>query len=357
MNLIARHNDQLQFKIQQSINLADDEINRLKNYLLILEAKKKEAQQRIGQLKSIILKKNASAKYKKANINRSIAITKLQAEHNQILKQLYQKYQEEMNNLQLSFIKITNDNQAKWKTNVLERSIPYDNQISLLKSKHDKLIFMKTSTLDEEKKIMNDGGDVRKIQNQRIQYLEKCVSQKNIERYQNLRNAKNRLAETVSIIESHEKDYQTKIASYEKAIERLDAHYQGQLQRETNKGKQTIEFLARKVERAEKKANMYEKSIHQIEQHSKAQLSEAQKEALQQQSLQQKLSLTQSEDEKSKNDAESLQKQLNNLQDNLKSLEIKLLSLRSQNETYKREIGRIKHEQQFAPRLKVFEDK
>jgi predicted nucleic acid-binding Zn-ribbon protein len=103
--VFERQMEQFQNKVQQNINLADDEISRLSTYLLTLRADIADVQDQLTRTnnKNTQLSTEHSGREKRSHANAETVIARLRAEHHMSMQNLQERYSQEINVLHKNF--------------------------------------------------------------------------------------------------------------------------------------------------------------------------------------------------------------------------------------------------------------
>ena len=197
-----------------------------------------------------------------------------------------------------------------------------------------------------EKAALDDAGpdveELQAIEYERLSRLETAVKQKNDERYASLMAAKSRLSDCVTTLEEMERNQILKINSLQNKLKALDNSYQMRQKRCIDQNTHQIETLKRKLEEAKRKEDMMKDSIDKVESAQKKQIySTVRKGEELRLTMQAVNSAPRTENIDSDDISYAEYEKLKKL---LEAKENELINARTENESMKRELGRLKHE-------------
>ena len=351
--------EQFQAKVQQSIELADDEIERLKNYLnsvkieiLDLRDQKTRYEQQYqqdqhekkGQIIKEMSKKDAQ-------------LAKIEAEHHAAVLDLNKAHQTRIDMMNSDFDKslkeIEEDSNKK-----SERELKkYDDLASRLEeqikraakrlnNEKDSSKYDESDSDDEELNPEEDENkymmDTLNIEEQKIKALQDSIKQRDQERLQALNKSKKQLNDAVNALETLEKAHVQKMDNYKKAIETLDDKYKKSISSLTNGQKKQLMPGKKRIAAAEKHIQQLQQQISKTEEQQNVKLLSLtdKRDRLKQEFV----SVTSKTIEKpSFEEAHEAERQADGLRKQLEKKENELLAARSENQAIKRELGRLKH--------------
>lgn len=351
--VFERRMEQFRTKVQQHINLADDEISRLTSYLSTIKGDILEANDKLNrlQLRLIQTSQEQSGTSKRQQAALNTKISRIKAAYNKRLQEMNAEHAEETSKLQKNFQKAIDEIHGTLKAKVEQETAPTNELIKQTKAKLQAM----QNTFGVSDKIRDDDAleDIKSIQEVEIsqqKQLEKAIQKRTQERLDSLLQAKSRLADCVATIDEMERNHETQMNSYKLKLEALDAQYQNKVKRENERQTKSIEALKRKLSESEKRNFSLQRTIHKIEHHHKMQLDATVREgdnlqySIKTQEVQTQIQLK--ENDKLKN----LMGKLQLLKNKLETRENELINERTDNESLKREINRLKHESQIAKR-------
>lgn len=358
--LLERRMEQFQSKVQQNINLADDEITRLASYLQTLKGDIVDVKDQLSRvaIKTAQLQQEATGKEKRYQASIETVVAKLKKEHHSVMKELqerhsqeiaavYQAYQEEIAEIE----KVTNQK-------IKQRTGPVEELLAQTQNQYKRMVEAQ-STVDKtlELESMEDIRVIQELELERQRRLESAIEARNQERLESLLQAKSRLSDCVATLEEMDRNHASKMQSYMTRIETMDSRYQDQMKRETEKHNRVVEQLKRRQYDLDARSAALERTRSKIERNHKRQIEQAIQEG---ESL--KLSIEAHEARSQQTAQESGKVQawaakLEQLKKKLESSENNLMQARTENEAMKREIARLKHEARMARRRPVLDDK
>lgn len=226
---LDRKIETFRFKIQQTLNLEDEKIQRLVDTLneyKVLIAEQNEKLQRLDN-KIINTKEEINSMKRQIRSEFEARLSLISAQHHQIIQNIQERQNEEMNSLQESF-------QYK-----LERFTKFSN---------DQIVEQQESIQNEINKTKNELGELRhrlyeiEDENESINtsYVEQCldihhgvinemqniVKERNEERKQNLVSSRNKLKECLDMIDEQEKEHQATVSDLRTRLNDIDENYE-----------------------------------------------------------------------------------------------------------------------------------
>lgn len=351
--VFERRMEQFRNKVQQHINLADDEISRLTTYLSTIKGDILEANDKLNrlQLQLVQIAQEQSGTNKRQQAALNTKISRIKAAYNMKLQEINALHAEDTSKLQKTFQKAIDEIHSNLKSKVEQETAPTNELIKQTKAKLQAM--QNTFGVSDKKQDDEALADIQSIQEVEIsqqRQLEKAIQKRTQERLDSLLQAKSRLADCVATIDEMQRNHETQMNSYKMKIEALDVQYQSKVKRENEKHAKSIEALKRKLNESEKRNFSLQRTIHKIEHHHKMQLDATVREgdnlqhSIKTQEVQTEIQLK--ENGKLKN----LMNKLQVLKGKLETRENELINERTDNESLKREINRLKHESTIAKR-------
>lgn len=372
--------DRLQNKIQVKINLANDEIDRLKSDYAIIQGEIIEVMDLLNKLKNNM----TQVKHLKSgmNIRKQVSIdtmvSKMKSDYTLRLQELEMSHSQQINILNQDYENSMKEIERHSDIIFEEQVEPLNKQIEQMKEDLKKMKYeyqaissinnqslsqsSLNSAMDDEFRSSHD-EEVQKIRS-----LEKKIHATNQERLNSILQGKERLQQCVETIDEMEKNHSTEMDNYKTKLDALDNMYQDKIRLATEKHHRTIETLTKKLNQYNDKINSIQSTIQKVQDHHKLQIDRAIAEGdslssqISEKAKQysasfsglnlnisiQKSEISNSNDYSQVRDAMD---RLSQLKEKLEKCENELFRERTENESMKREIARLKHEKKMAPRI------
>lgn len=367
--------ERLQHKIQVKVNLANDEIDRLKSDYAIIQGQICEVIDQINQLNNYMTQR----KYIQLGINKrkqvsiDTIISKMKTEYNLQIQELETSHSNQISNLNKEYensmkeierhsdIKLEEQigpiNKAIEDTKEYLKQIKYEYQA--LTSNNSS--FSQVTTNDEFSSFHDN--EIESIKN-----LEKKIQKQNQERLNSILQGKAKLQECVETIDEMEKTHSTEMENFKSKLDALDKMYQDKIRIKSEKHHKTIEKLTQKLKEYNQKINSIQNTIQKVQNHHKMQIDKALAEGdnlssqISEKAKQYSASFSGLNINVSKHksnvsyfneysEASDEKSKLSMLKEKLEKTENQLFKERTENESLKREIARLKHEAKMAPRI------
>lgn len=345
-SVFDRRIEHFQHKVQVNINLADDEIGRLSNDLTEIQGEINQTKDQLNRV-NIILSQSEQAKLGKTSrdiAKKKAKIAKIKTQHENEILELVEKHRKEMETLQHDY----QESLSRLEVWAQKREAQRTGNIDLAIKQAQEMSQQLLSTVGRaEKAAIEDASpdveELNEIEYARLTRLETAVRQKNDERYAALMAAKSRLSDCVTTLEEMERNQILKINSLQNKLKALDASYQMRQKRCVDQNTHAIDTLKRKLEEAKKKEEMMRESIDKVEHIQKRQIYSTVREG---EELRLTMQAVNSEPrrEASKDGDENSFAEYEKLKKILEAKENELINARTENESMKRELGRLKHE-------------
>lgn len=366
-NLYQRKLEQFQAKVQQNLELADDEIDRLSQYLNSLKMEILDSQDQIHRYEvQFIQDKNEKSgnEIKKAS-KKDAALARLESDHHSAVVKLSKEHIKHMNALRDDFEKSMasiSENSEKKPDKELQL---LDLEIKKMESKvtraNERLTGISQITFDNsedeenESKTHDDDEESTylrqslQLQKQKIKYLQSNIKQRDNERLEALQDAKNQLAHAVSTLENLESQYLTKMNNYKETLEKMDKKYQKDITTLENGQKKVLLPVQKTLIKYNQRIKEIRKQIKKTEELQQKKLLDL---AEKRNTLVSQYVSISSKSVESPNTEESheVSRQFDAMKAVLLQKEEELSQARAENQNIKREIGRIKHELKMAKR-------
>lgn len=379
-SFLEKRVERLQNKIQVKINLANDEIDRLKSDYAIIQGQICEVIDQINRLTNYMTQR----KHIQIGVNRrkqvsiDTLISKMKKEYNLQLQELESSHSQQINNLNREYetsmkeIEKHSDIIIEEKVGPINKAIE-DTKADLQRIKYEYQAISSTNKSSFSNSSMNLDMDdefrsSHESEIENIRKLEKKIQVQNQERLNSILQGKSKLQECVEKIDEMEKNHSTEMESYQAKLDALDKTYQEKIRIKSEKHHKTIEKLTQKLKEYNDKITTIQNTIQKVQNHHKLQIDKALAEGdtlssqITEKAKQYSASFSGLNINVSKyrNDVSSYdysevsdeKGRLDMLKEKLEKIENELHKERTENESLKREIARLKHEAKMAPRIK-----
>ncbi|EAX89335.1 hypothetical protein TVAG_574710 [Trichomonas vaginalis G3] len=340
----------IQFRIQQQISLADDDIQRLAEQLAEYKAEIVRREKELNKIERSIDEVNEirSGQQKRQNATKGMQISQLNFQHHNFIQQLRQQQAEEIDKLQDMFnSKLEQfNNQANYQMQKNFEDI--NKQIDDLRSQ----ININSTNLSRRNKRVNSFDKEAEdhcilLNNNLILELRARVQAKNEERAENLRQSKEKLTEIVMELEDMEKEHSRSVADRRKALEHMDKVYNKELIKLEQQHQHKLLMLNGHLSEAVKRAQILRRAAHKLEQSNERQLHDTMREIDSMNITKTNIDSSQNlEMEKQRNEQMTLKR--DDLQAELQTKEEQLEAARMQNNMLKKDLATVKHQLKFA---------
>ena len=346
-NVLDRRIEHFQHKVQQNITLADDEIQRLSQDLQTLQGEIVEVKDQISKVNTQL---NQAEQASKGKIQRKIAkgqlkVANVKIKNENIIKEIVEKHRIDMNALQNDYQNSLAQLEVWAAKRETQRTAALD---AALKQITEQTNQTRSTMTTIERTAVDDAGaemeDLQTIENNRLTRLERLVKAKNNERLNSLLAAKARLSDCVTTLEEMERNHSLTMSSYQGKLSSLDANYEQVVKRMQETCSREVETLKRKLLEIQRKDESMRDMIDKIQHNQKRQMFSAVREGedlrLQMQTVCSEPVYIASEDEEHRQQSIMYEK----LKKKLADRENQLIKARTENESMKREICRLQHE-------------
>jgi len=334
---LERRIAQFKNKLEQKVNLCDEEIERLVNDTNVLKTEMIRIKDEINIL-SIKENQEKSLKNGKKNV-RSIPYEKQKLQttikYNKELIDIKMHHEQEINAIHDEFELQLFSIDKKTEENVGFINKSYEN-----KSKEYQSILSKSGTSysilgNSEKEYEFDDDSQQNL----MKKLQISISKKQRERYDELANEKNRLNACISVLEEKDRDHIMNMERLNHILESMDQKYTDKLNRMRDQAHKEFSNLNRRMIDYQRKVDILMKKVQQSDDNHNNRMNGI---LMEKESL-----ILQSSEKKTKtNESDSYNNSLRNLSNLKRSLDEKdqkLIELRKRNDFLVRELARIKH--------------
>ena len=343
-----------QYRLQQAINLCDDEIERLSKRLTFYKTEILELKQKIAGTEKDIAECQSirDAQERKLDTGIQIRLARVRTEQHQRIQDQQKRNAEEVEKLQQSFeetlagLRQTEEEKLATQTAAIESEISRLNSKSTQhQSEIDTLLATRAEMEQERDDYVEESSDAI------IADLQHLLQIRNDERLANLAQSKAKLSQCIDAIEGMERTHTIRVQELQKQLNTIDKAHEENVEVIKSQQQTKMQQLNAHLADREKNLEALTNASRKLEKENQAQLRQTLNELDRMKfrpTSQEPMEPTESQ----KNTLAKLQSEIAELQKSLKSSEDKLDEKRRENESLKREIGRLKHEISFVGRLK-----
>ncbi|OHS99441.1 hypothetical protein TRFO_08367 [Tritrichomonas foetus] len=349
--VLNRQIQAFQFKIQQSLTLLDEEIERLANRLTIIKSSIFESRQQIETLSQKIedTKESNKSESRKRRAEFDILISRKKASHHSQLQSLQNSFLQEIANLQIDFEsqlqKYPNGKSSNRFTSSLAQ---IDEEIEKTKIKIE-TYRTKTVELRKENETLQNSGNIENVIDLApIEHLQKTIEQRQKERYDNLILSREKLQQCVEMLENMVSLHSQEVNEKQIEFKTIEEKYNNELNKLHEKQEMKVLLLNGHLKEAEKRTKSLSKAAHHLEVTNQKQMRETvcDLDKIKQKSFENPDDLL-----PEKNDRDvliALRKEVHGMKREMKQKEFLLENAQNENFELKREIWRLKHELKFS---------
>jgi chromosome segregation ATPase len=351
--VLERQMEQFQSRVQQKINLADDELERLSNYLASVKSEIAEAKDQINRLstKNTQLTQELTGRDRRSQANTEALINRLRADHHRVMQDLQERHSEEVTALHQSYEEAIAELEQRSIQKITAKTAPIDEMLDQAQSQLGKLQeTMGTADRALEKDALGDIAALQELEHAQHRRLESVIQTRNEERLESLLQAKTRLSDCVRTLEEMERNHTSRMASFKSRLDQMDVNYNEKLKRNSDAHARTCDTLNRRKGELETRARLLEKTIKKIGRHHRKQVEKAAREG---ERLKTSLASVEAKNKLTKEESEKVQGWTGKAQElkrRLDERENALGQARNDNDAMKRELARLQHQASLARR-------
>jgi hypothetical protein len=340
--LLDRCAQAFQFRIQQRVSLHDQEIERLATYLTGLKSQILESNHRLqdldGELRSAAERKRGLDKQREAAA--SAARSRLKSAHHEVLQELLGTQSAELDQAQQLFEAELDASLSHFSEKLASAWAVVAAQIERLRSQIEGYRTAASTVQPRERPAEEpeDDGAIRELQ--------ATIRMKNAERFQNLRESKDRLSAVLETLDGMVKSHALAVADRRRALRDLDQDYESALAKVEERQAPRLLSLRQRLDDVRQRAATLARGAHHLGHTNQKQLQSTLKDL---DTMKRKSSTDQGtlEKEEDRIRIEGLEKELAGLKKRLALKEQKLVEARQKNQELKGDIWRMRHELKF----------
>lgn len=261
---INRRIERFQSKLQQRLNLADDEIARLNDYYSSVLSEITNSNDQLDRFRRLSEQKsqNVNGNSKKEIAEHNTEIASMNAQHAKDLIELQEKHSREILNLQHDFEETLKE-VDRWAQSCIEaKTFSIDQQLDRTTVAIDKT---KQSLSMSSHAAQNDEvvGTQQQLEYEtdRIRRLEEKLKERNQERLETLLGLKTRLSECTQVLEEIEQNHSNAMSNYVYKLESADKRYEERIQKEAEKHEKELFSYRRQLDNLKRKISSYQSQI------------------------------------------------------------------------------------------------
>lgn len=363
-----RTND-FQYKIQQKLNLANDEIDRLKLHYAFIQGEITEISDKLNKMNVLMpqTKLIHDGIKKRSNISTNTLILKIKKEYDLKIQQIQKKHSEEIDKLNHDFSKTLNEIEHHAELLTKEEVTPIFEEMDKTQQSYNDIIYSsinysnnyssRSSFYDLDLNLLSNDEILEHHQkeNQRIAKLQRMIKRKNDERLQCILNGKSKLQQCVDTLDQMEEEHTNRMNYFAMKISNLDNLFEKRINNQNEKHKNTLDKLNEKQKKYEGHISMIRGTIQKVQEHHKKQINDTLKEGSVYQSQIANQNSSTTEEIKLKHNEQSTK--LDQLHSKLQALENDLVAARTENDSLKREFNRLKHEEKMQSRIYTWKNR
>lgn len=349
--------EQFQSRVQQNVNLADDELSRLANYLITIRGDVAEARDGLNRVTHTTsrLQHESAGRSKRIQAEHEAFVSRINAKHHSRMHELQEHQAREIETLHRNFEDSINNVSEMAKTYTLKKTQAVDELISRAEMQQKRFMESAEMQMTEVEEAPEDIKEVQAMEMERQRRLEQTIEARTQERLTSLRQAKTRLSDCVASLEEMERNHAGAMTNCKNRLDAMDKRYNDQVARETHRHEKETMTLKRKQSDLEERAAAMQRTIRKIERHHKSQIEEAVREGEMLKTSVEANEARSIQIEKGSSKVHDWTAKLQQLRSKLESTENGLIQARTDNESMKREIARLKHEARMQQRRMAIE--
>ena len=366
-----RHVESFQYKIQQRVNLANDEISRLLSDLSLLKGQIVEVTDQIHRIDRQLMQSSQEyiGRNRRQQASLDTYISSLRKNHCLKLQEIQERHSQDLLSLQKEYQHSLDCIQKKSKSQIEKKNSKYDeliqNEKNILKQMELELTQIRNYTNYAKSAPPREVISNHDEQIKRQKQLQRTILKRNQERLDAMNEGKARLADCIATLDDMESNHASEIENYKIKLEALDQRYQAKIVREKENHRREVDAIKKRIEANNYRSNNLQKTIDKVQKHHKMQI----KTALEEGEVFQQMSTGTNRSSKSNatngiyefqgkyasytsdgKSVDDLMNHLNHLKKILEEKENELMKERTDNESLKRELGRLKHEERMEKR-------
>ena len=254
-----RKTEALQFHLQTQTNLLDDEIVRLNEFLLSVQAEISDAKDQYQQLCISFDQKQRklSGEEIKKDVNKKALISQIMSNHYQNTSRLGEEHTKQIQRIHDDFENYFSQVEDYMNQKMSQRISQIETKIEHTRNRIERMRNDSQTARHTGKSSKNsiyESTVSSKTEESLIHRLEETLKQKSIEKLETLQSCQQQLEDCLNVLEDMKRDYSIKAEDYQKQLEAMDAKHKEKVAKETEKQKKEISQLKQKLKETVKRA-------------------------------------------------------------------------------------------------------
>lgn len=242
-----------QFRVQTHINVADDEIARLKSFLNSIKAEIADAEDQLNKFTTQYECLNSQEKGHaiKKELSKETELSNLRMGHYSAISHLREYHSYQLNSVHRDFEKYFNNIDVWLAKKIIKSTASIDQKIEKLKLQLQQVKEVRDNVKRSGENSNNDDEEIKmhsKLESDATYRLEESLQEKQQIHYELLSELKDQLREVVTMIEDEERAHVLKVSEMKRKIDAIDKKFQIKLKQEVDKHEREIKIANKKLQ-------------------------------------------------------------------------------------------------------------
>lgn len=273
-NILDRQIQAFQFRIQQTLDLRDEEIERLALLLNTTKSQILEARETLKDLDRQIreAEENNSGNAKRRKTEAGTSIARMNRAHHQTVKDIQDQQAREIAELQASFEAeigrvASGDGRNEQENQRLDEEM--ERVRAQTRDYRDEAARVQEQEAARQMEMVDglQGAD-----NEVIEELQYIVEQRNTERFENLRQSRDKLKHCIDTLDSMARSHASDLGERQRRLREIEARYEAELARLEDMHAHRVAMLSGHLDEANKRARVLMRAAHRLERSNQQQL-------------------------------------------------------------------------------------
>jgi len=349
---LERRLSAFQTKVQQQIDLQDDEIARLADYLKSIEAEIVETQDALRRfdIQSTQARQAAQGARRQSAVRDEARAARMRSDHHSLIHDMQESHSNLLEQMHSEFTEALSEIESQADQRAQAKIQPVNAQIQRIQKVLENI---KGASISEEPSAIGAIADLeqnQRVDQERIRMLEVALRDKNQDRLASLSILREQLGDCVATLEDLEQSHAVKVDKLRTQLQMTDEKYDQKVGIETEKHQRQVKPVKRKIAELEKQIERLEVEAKKFRDEHAAQMLEM---AQARDRARMELQMVAAKDPPSR--AEILtslqtQAQCDDLRSTLAGRERALDAERANNAALKRELARLRMNARIAQR-------
>jgi chromosome segregation ATPase len=349
-NVLDRKARAFQFRIQQTLSLRDEEIERLSTHLTTLKSTILLSKQRLRELDQEI---QDASEYRRGDENRrqatrSAALARFKSSHHQSIQEMQQSQTGEIEHEQELFEQELEAISETGARKLDEAEADLDQAIAKFRGQLQGYQREAASIQEHEESVAADMlASIDTVGHDAIANLQDMIKQRNTERFQNLQGSRMKLASCVETLDTMGRSHSLAVADRRRALKEIEQRYETDLAKLEERHRPKLARLAQRLGDTQERTKTLLRAAHHLEHTNQRQLKATLKDL---DAMKRKSEMLGEDEMVAPEDlqrVEGRKAELLRLQRLLSQKEVRLLEARQDNEALKKELWRVRHNLKF----------